>query len=69
MAPKVRDEGSVSEITILPDGRVYLFGLTRPLLDVLAALPARESGWQEFHRQVSDRTPAPADRPPEEARP
>lgn len=53
MTPRPRDEGPVSEVTILPDGRVYLFGLTRPLLDVLAALPVRESGWAEFHRDVS----------------
>ena len=57
MTPKSRDDGPVSEITILPDGRVYLFGLTRPLLDVLAALPVRESGWHEFHRHLSEAAP------------
>ena len=67
MAAKSRDDGPVSEITILPDGRVYLFGLTRELLDVLAALPVRESGWHKFHRQV--REAAPADRPTQESRP
>ncbi|MBX9581677.1 MAG: hypothetical protein K2X87_15350 [Gemmataceae bacterium] len=46
--PKTRDEGPVSEITILPDGRVYVFGLTRPLVEVLAALPRQESGWREM---------------------
>ena len=64
---KSRDDGPVSEITILPDGRVYLFGLTRPLLDVLAALPVRESGWHEFHRHLIES--APTERPPEEPRP
>lgn len=61
-SPKARDDGPVSEVTILPDGRVYLFGLTRPMLDVLATLPVRESGWAEFHReQTAD---APSEEPP-----
>lgn len=63
MTPKARDDGPVSEITILPDGRVYLFGLTRPLLDVLAALPVREGGWQDFYRTLT------ADPRVEESRP
>jgi hypothetical protein len=67
MAPKSRDDGPVSEITILPDGRVYLFGLTRSLLDVLAALPVRETGWCEFHRRLSESAPTAC--PPEEHRP
>jgi hypothetical protein len=67
MTPNARDEGPVSEITILPDGRVYLFGLTRPLLDVLAALPVRESGWQEWHRRLAE--PSPDHLPPQESRP
>lgn len=58
MDQKSRDDGPVSEITILPDGRVYLFGLTRPLLDVLAALPVRESGWQELHHHLNEPVPA-----------
>jgi hypothetical protein len=66
-AKKSRDDGPVSEITILPDGRVYLFGLTRPLLDVLAALPVREAGWHDFHRHLSETVPT--DRAPEETRP
>lgn len=40
------DEDSLSEITILPDGRVYVFGMTLPLLELLAALPTREGHWQ-----------------------
>jgi hypothetical protein len=40
------DAGDLSEITILPDGRIYLFGLTLPLLEMLAALPTRESQWK-----------------------
>lgn len=40
------DDGTLSEITILSDGRVYLFGMTLPLLEVLAALPTREGQWK-----------------------
>jgi len=36
------EDDSWSEITILPDGRVYVFGMTRPLLETLAALPTRD---------------------------
>jgi hypothetical protein len=43
-----RDEGPMSEITILPDGRVYLFGLTRPMLEVLTSLPMQETQWHEM---------------------
>jgi hypothetical protein len=50
------DDGAWSEITILPDGRMYVFGLTDPLLDVLAALPTREGVWQELHEQVRHTT-------------
>jgi hypothetical protein len=36
------EDDSLSEITILPDGRIYVFGMTLPLLETLAALPTRE---------------------------
>jgi hypothetical protein len=52
------DEGDFSEITILPDGRVYVFGLTRPLLEVLAGLPTREGCWQALWEQLRSE-PAP----------
>ena len=32
------DETSISEITIQPDGRVYVFGTSRQLLEVLEEL-------------------------------
>ena len=34
------NETNITEITIQPDGRVYVFGLSRPVLEVLATLPA-----------------------------
>jgi hypothetical protein len=52
------DDGSLSEITILPDGRVYVFGMTLPLLETLAALPTREGRWQCLLEQVRLRVSA-----------
>ena len=46
------DDEALSEITILPDGRVYVFGMTLPLLETLAALPTREGQWQTLLEQV-----------------
>jgi hypothetical protein len=51
------DEDILSEISILPDGRVYVFGMTRPLLEVLAAVPVRETGWQALLEQMKAAAP------------
>jgi hypothetical protein len=48
-----RDE-SWSEITIRPDGQVYVFGLTRPLLGVLANIPAVEDEWRKRLELATD---------------
>jgi hypothetical protein len=45
-------EDSLSEITLLPDGRVYVFGMTLPLLETLASLPTREGHWQALLEQL-----------------
>jgi hypothetical protein len=50
------EDESLSEITILPDGRVYVFGMTLPLLETLAALPTREGRWQALLDQVRSHT-------------
>jgi len=47
-----RDEDSWSEITILPDGRVYVFGMTLPLLEMLAAVPTRDGHPQALLAQL-----------------
>jgi hypothetical protein len=54
------DDGALSEITILPDGRVYVFGMTLPLLETLAALPTREGRWHALLEQVRVQTSAAA---------
>jgi hypothetical protein len=54
------DDADFSEITIRPDGRVYVFGLTEPLLDILGGVPTREDCWRTLAAQVRTET-APAD--------
>ncbi len=34
----IEDETTMTEITIQPDGRVYIFGTSRQVLDILADL-------------------------------
>ena len=41
-APEAVDESAESEITILPDGRVFAFGITGPLAAVLATIPTAD---------------------------
>ena len=44
--PKVNesiDESAESEITILPDGRVFAFGITGPIAAVLATIPTADA--------------------------
>ncbi len=44
-SPKVNesvDESAESEITILPDGRVFAFGITGPIAAVLATIPTAD---------------------------
>jgi hypothetical protein len=37
------DESDLSEITILPDGRVYAFGITRQVTELLHSLESRSA--------------------------
>lgn len=39
---EANDETNISEITISPDGRVFVFGASEPLLDFFA-----EIGWRD----------------------
>jgi hypothetical protein len=40
---ELEDETNLTEITIQPDGRVFVFGASRPILDVLAGLSPDDS--------------------------
>jgi hypothetical protein len=42
------DLSPLSEITILPDGRVYVFGATRPVLEVLETLTSQDERVQRL---------------------
>jgi hypothetical protein len=42
-----------STLTIQPDGRIYAFGITRPLVEVLAALPTTDDGARRLREILS----------------
>jgi hypothetical protein len=44
----VDNETSMTEITIQPDGRVYVFGTSRSVLDLLAELNPRSTQLQRL---------------------
>ena len=43
----VNDESSISEINILPDGRVCVFGASQQVLEVLDAIPLDDAALQD----------------------
>ncbi len=54
--PKIQatDETDISEITISPDGRVFVFGASKPLLDLFAEIGWRDDGVQQAHLLSAD---------------
>lgn len=58
------DETTMTEITIQPDGRVYVFGTSRQVLDVLADLNPRLPWLNQLIVQVKNLENAPAPRRP-----
>lgn len=46
------DETSLSEITILPDGRVYVFGMSQQMLEVLQTLQSGDARLRHLLEQV-----------------
>jgi hypothetical protein len=50
MTEPVDDETSISEITIAPDGRIYVFGAS---FEVLEAIEELASGNSEFRRRLN----------------
>jgi hypothetical protein len=53
------DEASLSEITILPDGLIYLFGASRQVLEVLNTLCGTEGVLDERLDRLSAAQPQP----------
>jgi hypothetical protein len=45
-------ETAISEITILPDGRVYVFGLSRQILEVLQSFPTDDARLHRLHEEL-----------------
>jgi hypothetical protein len=46
------DESAESEITILPDGRVCAFGITRPVAELLASLPTADEHMKRLLHRI-----------------
>ena len=46
------DESAESEITIQPDGRVFAFGITKPLAAVLATIPTSDERMTNLLRRI-----------------
>ncbi len=49
------DDSDLSEITILPDGRVYAFGITRPIKEILVRLQSEEDATAPVDRRAAVR--------------
>jgi hypothetical protein len=49
------DESAESEVTIFPDGRIYAFGITPTLVELLATIPMKD----DRARQLLGRLGAP----------
>jgi hypothetical protein len=53
-AARIVDRSAESEFTIQPDGRVHLFGITRPALEVLACIPNQDAGMRDRLKRLLD---------------
>jgi hypothetical protein len=50
--PALDNEKNTTELTIAPDGRVFVFGTSRPILEVLAALQPHDEKVQRLLEHV-----------------
>lgn len=50
--PHLDSEKNITELTIAPDGRVFAFGTSRPILEVLEALQPRDEKLQRLLEHV-----------------
>jgi hypothetical protein len=51
------DETLMTEITILPDGRLYVFGMSRPVLEILRTLDGDDRRLERLQEQVDSSQP------------
>jgi hypothetical protein len=56
--PGAVDESAESEITIMPDGRVFAFGITRPLAALLASIETSDERTKRLLDRLSGHGPA-----------
>jgi hypothetical protein len=50
------DESSISEITILPDGRIYVFGMSRQVLEVIESFQVDDPRVRRLSQHVKELT-------------
>ena len=50
----ISDETHVTELTIAPDGRIYIFGTSRQILDVVRSLRPSEATAKRLLARVRD---------------
>jgi hypothetical protein len=50
----IDDETSITEITLQPDGRIFIFGLSREVLDILRELCPKEHPLLALSKQCSE---------------
>jgi hypothetical protein len=48
MAMVNEDESNLTEITLLPDGRVFVFGMSAPVLEILGEIQPRDERLQRL---------------------
>ena len=56
--PGAVDESAESEITIMADGRVFVFGITRPLAALLASIETSDERTKRLLAQLAGPGPA-----------
>jgi hypothetical protein len=57
MQTALEEETTLTEITILPDGRIYVFGLSRPVLEILGELQSQDQRLRRLLEQAALNTP------------
>jgi hypothetical protein len=59
MQSPLEDETTLTEITLLPDGRVYVFGLSQPVLEILGELQSQDQRVRRLLEQTAINTSEP----------
>ena len=54
--PDIEDQTRMTELTIMPDGRVFVFGTSRELLEILSILDPRDRRIRKLLERVRQLT-------------